>query len=79
VTAARTVMRELWVLHDGTTLPIGTRIGFPCKAIQLDPANFQDPLQFDGFRFARLNEAEGDDAGTGARYSAVTATPTNLS
>jgi hypothetical protein len=72
-------MREPWVLHDGTILPVGTRIGFPCKAIQLDPSKFQDPLRFDGFRFARLNETEGklDDGAT--RYAASAATPTNLS
>ncbi|KAI0455767.1 cytochrome P450 monooxygenase [Xylaria acuta] len=79
VTAARTVMRKPLSLHDGTLLPVGTRIGFPCKAIQLDPANFEDPLRFDGFRFARLNEVEGKDEVGTTRYAAVTPTPTNLS
>lgn len=72
-------MRKPLSLHDGTLLPVGTRIGFPCKAIQLDPANFKDPLRFDGFRFARLNEAEGKDELGATRYAAVTPTPTNLS
>ncbi|KAF2681264.1 cytochrome P450 [Lentithecium fluviatile CBS 122367] len=81
LTAARTVMREPWVLHDGLTLPVGTRIGFSCKAIQLDPVNFSDPgpLKFDGFRFARLNELEGRLDDGARRYSAATLTPTNLS
>jgi hypothetical protein len=72
-------MNNPWVLHDGTTLPVGTRIGFPCKAIQLDPANFKDPLKFNGYRFARLNDAEkkgGDEATT---HLATSVTATNLS
>lgn len=67
------------MLHDGTTLPVGTRIGFPCKAIQLDSRNFQDPFQFDGFRFARMNVEEGKDEDGATRYSASTATSTQLS
>ncbi|RMZ66215.1 ent-kaurene oxidase [Pyrenophora seminiperda CCB06] len=79
VTAARTVMNEPWVLHDGTVLPVGTRIGFPCKAIQRNPANFQDASRFDGFRFARLNEAEGKTQHGAIRYAADASTPTNMS
>ncbi|GAW14656.1 hypothetical protein ANO14919_040590 [Xylariales sp. No.14919] len=79
VTAARTVMRKPLLLHDGISLPVGTRIGFSCKAIQLDPANFENPSHFDGFRFARLNEAEYQDEVGSRRYAAVTPTATNLS
>ena len=79
VTAARTVMHEPWVLHDGAVLPVGTRIGFPCKAIQRNPSNFQNPSRFDGFRFARLNEIEGKTQHGAIRYAADASTPTNLS
>ncbi|KAF2728900.1 cytochrome P450 [Polyplosphaeria fusca] len=79
VTAARTVMHEPWVLHDGTTLPVGTRIGFPCKAIQLDARNFSDPLKFDGHRFVQPAGIEKEVDGKRKSHSAATATPTNLS
>jgi cytochrome P450 len=79
VTAARTVMHEPWTLHDGTVLPIGTRIGFACKATQHDPRNFENASKFDGFRFARLNEAEGKTEHGATRYTADMSTPTNMS
>jgi hypothetical protein len=71
-------MKEPWILHDGTVLPVGTRIGFPCKAIQLDRDNFEDALRFDGFRFARMNDLEGKDDDGATRYTAAMTSSTNL-
>ena len=62
-----------FTFSDGLTLPVGTRFGFPIKAIQNDPE-----LEFDGFRFARMNsEADRADTGT-TKWGASTMSATNL-
>ncbi|RHZ55558.1 cytochrome P450 [Aspergillus thermomutatus] len=79
VTAARTVMGKPFQFHDGTTLPVGARIAFPSRAIMCDNANFDNPYEFDGFRFARL--ASQKDPSSDSReqlYNSATVTKTNL-
>ncbi|KAI1778805.1 putative cytochrome P450 monooxygenase [Hypoxylon cercidicola] len=81
ITCARTVMDPLgFQFHDGLMLPQGSRIAIPALAIQTDAQNFQDPLTFDGFRFARLNattEEEGSEDGE-HKWGASTLSETNL-
>ncbi|MCJ1380212.1 hypothetical protein MMC17_003315 [Xylographa soralifera] len=54
----RTIMREPFEFSDGLKLPVGTRIGFPAGPSQQDPDHFENPLQFDGFRFVKLTQAD---------------------
>jgi aspirochlorine biosynthesis cytochrome P450 monooxygenase len=65
-------------LSDGMSLPVGTRFSFPSKAIQRDAANYVDPLQFDGFRFAKLQAAEAETEGGMGKWGAATVSKTNL-
>lgn len=77
ITCARTVMSpQGFRTHDGLDLPRGARVAIPALAIQTDPEHFDDPLTVDGFRFARLREAEG--AGSEQGWGAATASETNL-
>ena len=79
VSSARTVVKQPFRFHDGLTLPIGSCIGFPSKAYMLDPANFEDPLIFDGFRFARLEKEQRESADEGERkWGATTIKRANL-
>lgn len=77
--AARTVMREPLILHDGLTLPIGTRLAYLCRAAHHDPRNFPDPLRFDGHRFIELNRREEKSADGQAKYAASNSSTTSLS
>ncbi|KAJ5427436.1 hypothetical protein N7491_007878 [Penicillium cf. griseofulvum] len=77
VTAARTVMNKPFQFHDGTTLPVGARIAFPARAIMCDDDNFENPYEFDGFRFARLARDESSVSEKQLNNSA-TVTKTNL-
>ena len=79
VGSARTVVGEPFRFHDGRERPLGTRLGFPSLAYMRDSNLFNDPLKFDGFRFARLEEQErklADEAER--RWAATTITKANL-
>lgn len=71
-------MNKPFCFSDGLTLPVGTRFGFPIKAIQSDPDNFPSPKTFEGFRFAKQSSSEsGTDEGS-RRWSATAMSSTNL-
>ncbi|PGH15382.1 hypothetical protein AJ80_05566 [Polytolypa hystricis UAMH7299] len=79
ITAARTVMEKPFRFNDGLTLPVGTRIAFPSRAIMCDADNFENPYEFDGFRFARLAAASKAASATGEQlFNSATVTKTNL-
>ncbi|EZF35100.1 hypothetical protein H101_01365 [Trichophyton interdigitale H6] len=60
LTVARTVMDEQFRFHDGLTLPRGTNIIAPALAVHHDPDNYEDAHRFDGFRFARYRQKQGE-------------------
>ncbi len=78
VTCARTVLEKPYEFHDGLTLPVGSRIGFPALAIQTDPKNFPDPLKFDGFRSARVGKSDDKVDEDVQKSAAAHPTTTNL-
>ncbi|RAQ76583.1 cytochrome P450 [Aspergillus flavus] len=61
LTVARTVMDDHFRFHDGLTLPKGTNIIAPALAIHYDPDNYEDAHRFDGFRFARYRQKQGEN------------------
>ncbi|KAI1934180.1 hypothetical protein LOZ65_000093 [Ophidiomyces ophidiicola] len=79
ITAARTVMEKPFRFNDGLTLPVGARIAFPSRAIMCDADNFENPYEFEGFRFARLAAAKRATSVAGEQlYNSATVTKTNL-
>ncbi|RDL34575.1 Uncharacterized protein BP5553_07703 [Venustampulla echinocandica] len=54
------VMLEKHVLADGMVLPRGAHISMPVSAIQNDPEVTSDPEVFDGFRYYKLRQREGE-------------------
>lgn len=75
-------MGKPFEFSDGLTLPIGTRFGFPIKAMQNDSDNYEYPEKFDGFRFSNRSKAEGANAGnileSGHRWASTAMSTTNL-
>ncbi|TQS32424.1 hypothetical protein Golomagni_07258 [Golovinomyces magnicellulatus] len=49
-------------IGDGIVVPPGVRLGVPSQAIHRDAANYQDPLQFDAFRFSSRFEHQDQQA-----------------
>ncbi|MCJ1352273.1 MAG: hypothetical protein MMC33_002257 [Icmadophila ericetorum] len=78
VTCSRTVLDTPFQFHDGLTLPIGSRFGFPIKALQSDPDNFDNPDTFDGFRFAKPSTSESSIDQNNRRWGAASMGTTNL-
>ncbi|KAG9230925.1 cytochrome P450 [Amylocarpus encephaloides] len=77
--ATRTVMKVPFTFSDGLTLPVGTRIALPAQAIQRDSEFCRDPLEFDGFRFIKLAQADArQDDGVNI-WAASNSGKTNLS
>ncbi|KAI0479729.1 cytochrome P450 [Xylaria cf. heliscus] len=72
----RDVMTGEIDVGNGLRVGPGVRMAFPTQNIHLDPDNYENPLQYDAFRFSRRFEnAEGT---IGERELAVTTTPTFL-
>lgn len=44
------------------TIPAGTLISLPLRAVHTDGEIYPNPEEFDGFRFLKLREREGDTA-----------------
>lgn len=78
VTCSRTVIGRPFTFSDGLTLPTGTRLGFPIKAMQCDADSFVRPLEFDGFRFVKDACGENEVAEVWRRWTATAMATTNL-
>lgn len=59
-------------LHDGTVLQPGMHIAFPLHQVSNDEDLWENPSQFDGFRFQKLRDLPGNES----KYQ-FTATGTN--
>jgi cytochrome P450 len=55
----RLVLRPL-KLSNGMTIPAGTLAAIPSSATHRDEITYPNPDEFDGFRFAKLRENEGE-------------------
>jgi cytochrome P450 len=52
-------------LPDGTLVPAGTRLAIPWAAMSRDPEIFENPDQFDGYRFVNAGKTiDGKASGT---------------
>ena len=54
------IMKRKHVLSDGTTLPSGAHICMPVNAIQNDPAVTPNPEVFDGLRYYKYRQRDGE-------------------
>lgn len=68
VIMTRLVLRP-FTFSNGVTIPSGTLLSIPLRAAHVDESIYENPNEFDGFRFAKLRKSEGDI--TGSRYQAV--------
>lgn len=64
--------KKKFVFSDGTVIPAGAKIGTAALFAHRDPAFYDNPQVFDGFRFARLRE---ENQGSSAAFQAVTTAP----
>ena len=65
-----------FVFSNGVAIPPGTLVSIPGRATQKDERIYENPNEFDGFRFAKLREKEGGKA-TG-RHQAISVSAENL-
>ncbi|KAI0248479.1 cytochrome P450 [Lactifluus subvellereus] len=75
VTTQRLALRP-FTFSNGLTIPAGTLVGVPVGAIHTDGEIYPNPEEFDGFRFSKLREMEGDAMLTSHR--AVSISPEQL-
>jgi len=59
VSISRIALRP-FTFSNGVTVPAGTRIAVPSAAVHSDEEIYPNPEEFDGFRFAKLREHDGD-------------------
>ena len=72
VITTRLVLRP-FTFSNGATIPAGTLVSLPTRATHNDERSFENPDKFDGFRFAKLCESEGDAVTTRHRVSSMSA------
>ncbi|KAI0245478.1 cytochrome P450 [Lactifluus subvellereus] len=75
VTMQRLALRP-FTFSNGLTIPAGTLVALPAGAIHTDGEIYPNPEEFDGFRFSKLREMEGDAMLTSHR--AVSISPEQL-
>jgi len=56
----RKVLKD-FTFSNGMTIPVGCTVTLPFTGINTDPEHYSDPETFDGFRFERMREQEGED------------------
>ena len=57
----RKVMNN-YTFADGLTVPKGETLATPARAIHMDNEIYPDAHVFDGFRFSKMREQEGEQA-----------------
>lgn len=72
VGSIRKVMKP-FTFSNGLTIPVGQFLAAPSGGIHADDAIYENAREFDGFRFSRMREAEGESAkhhsvNTGTQY-----------
>ena len=74
------VMRRLvlrpFTFSNGVTVPAGTLVTVPASAAHTDEEIYPNPDEFDGFRFWKLREDEGNKMTS--RYQAVSTSSEHL-
>ena len=65
-----------FTFSNGITIPAGTFVAVPASAAHRDERIYGNPDEFDGFRFAKLRESEGDDAA--GRHQMISTSTENL-
>ena len=55
------IMRQDFVLSDGTKLPNGSHVCMATQAIQNDPATTPDPTNFNPLRYYKLRQRPGEE------------------
>ena len=51
-----------FTFSNGVTIPKGMLVVAPIMPLHLDESNYENPQEFDGFRFSKLREKEGESA-----------------
>ncbi|KAI0245471.1 cytochrome P450 [Lactifluus subvellereus] len=75
VTMRRLALRP-FTFSNGLTIPAGTLMAIPAGAIHTDGEIYPNPEEFDGFRFSKLREMEGDTMLN--KHQAVSISPEQL-
>ncbi|KAH9970801.1 cytochrome P450 [Russula compacta] len=68
----RLVLRP-FTFSNGVTIPPGTLVSLPMRAVHTDGEIYPHPEEFDGFRFEKLREGEGDVISS--KHQTVTTSP----
>jgi cytochrome P450 len=63
-----------FTFSNGVTIPAGTLLALPLHSVHTDEEIYPNADEFDGFRFFRLREKEGDDVLV-ARHQLVATSP----
>ncbi|KAH9975542.1 cytochrome P450 [Lactifluus volemus] len=59
LTMLRLALRP-FTFSNGVTIPAGTLVALPASAVHRDEELYPNPEEFDGFRFSKLRESDGD-------------------
>src|SRR5258708_39402002 len=66
-----------FTFSNGVTIPAGTLLALPVHSVHMDEEIYPKAHEFDGFRFLRLREKEGDEV-MAARHPLAAVAPEPL-
>jgi cytochrome P450 len=75
VSMTRLALRP-FTFSNGVTVPAGTYVSIPASATHTDERIYPNPDEFDGFRFSKPREGEGDTISS--RYQSVSPSSEHL-
>ena len=67
-----------FTFSNGVTIPAGTQVSLPGSATHTDEKIYPNPDEFDGFRFAKPQESEGDASAVTNRRQMISISPEYL-
>lgn len=53
--------KKTFKFSDGTVIPAGAKVGTPVLIVQRDPNVYENPNEFNGFRFSLPKETGSED------------------
>lgn len=66
----RVAIRD-YTFSDGQTIPAGTTIAVPASHTHFDPSVYENPLEFDGFRFLKMKERSRLDGNPDKKFDMI--------
>src|SRR5882672_9181049 len=64
-----------YTFSDGTKIPAGTNLSVSITNTHLNPDNYENPSEFDGFRFCKMKDSGDAEGWSSKKFDMVATSP----